>query len=148
MIKLVTLLPTYFTDEKINQITGRARGDLLRVSTVARTMVEKFGMSDKIGVHAEPTQNLMGENLRNQIDEEILSIIKESEKRATKILGNHKKHLEKLSEELNTKELLCSCKVKKIITDVNIKMPDHLPNCDYCKAFQTNIEKCTVDCWT
>ena len=94
-------------------------------------MVEKLGMSDRIGFHAEPTRDLMGDELKNKIDNEVRSIIKESEKRATKILGNHKKHLKKLSEELHKKEVLSPVEVKEIITDVNSK-ESH--NCDMCKA--------------
>ena len=96
-------------------------------------MVEKFGMSDKIGLHAEPNQNLMGQKLKDQIDEEILSIIKESEKYTTKILWNHKDHLKKLSEELNEREHLSPEEVKKIITSVNFEKKH---TCDLCEAFQ------------
>ena len=96
-------------------------------------MVEKFGMSDKLSFHAEPTHTLMGGKLMDQIDDEILSIKKESVERATKILGNHKEHLRKLSEELNEKETLSPDEVKEIITGVNL---ENKHNCDLCKAFQ------------
>ena len=99
-------------------------------------MVEKFGMSDKIGLHAEPNQwdgNLMGETLKNLIDEEILSIVNESRIRTSKILWDHKEHLKKLSEELNEKEHLSPEEVKKIITSVNFEKKH---TCDMCEAFQ------------
>ena len=93
-------------------------------------MVEKFGMSDKIGWHSEPNK-FSGKKMREEIDDEISSIIKESRKRATKILWNHKEHLKKLREELNTKETLSASEVKQIIAKVN---SDKNHNCDMCEA--------------
>lgn len=101
------------------EITTGASNDLERVSQLARQMVTKFGMSEKLGpiVFGDESESVfLGRELherRNysdevaaQIDEEVRKIIETGEMRATKVLKEHAKELKAIAEKLIEVEAL------------------------------------------
>jgi len=91
--------------------------DLEVATNMARSMVNRYGMSDKIGPVAygqdknNQNQSWAGtkpyaESTATQLDEEVSKIMSEAEKRAIDVLSNHKNVLEDISEELMKVETL------------------------------------------
>lgn len=101
------------------QITTGAANDLQRVSELARDMVTKFGMSDKLGPVAFGNGNEMvflGKEIHERrnysdkmaavIDEEVELIIRDGEKMAEKVLKAHAQELKAVANKLMEKETL------------------------------------------
>jgi cell division protease FtsH len=101
------------------EITTGASNDLLRTTKLARSMVTKYGMSEKIGPITYGTDEdmvFLGREIHEQhnysdkvaavIDEEIAAIIDEAAKLAEKILRQYDKELRLIAAELMKKETL------------------------------------------
>jgi cell division protease FtsH len=102
-----------------NETTTGASNDLQRVSSLARQMVTKFGMSEKLGpiVFGDESESVfLGRQLhegRNYsdvvagiIDEEVKRIVEEGEVKATKVLKDHMKELKAVTAKLMEVETL------------------------------------------
>jgi len=89
--------------------------DLEVATNMARSMVNRYGMSDKIGPVAygqdKNNQSWAGtkpyaESTATQLDEEVSKIMSEAEKRAIDVLSNNKEALEDISKHLVKVETL------------------------------------------
>ena len=93
--------------------------DLEQVTEIARSMVTKWGMSDRLGPRTFGKTNDMiflgkeisesrdySEKIAEQIDEEVRAIIAEAHTRATELLTKHRGVLEKLVNVLMEEETL------------------------------------------
>jgi len=94
-----------------DDITTGPSNDLAVVTALARDMVSRYGMSDKLGAVAFATDK----NMRNErysqesaakIDGEVSRIIEEGMKRAKKVLTDHRKALDGIAEKLIDVETL------------------------------------------
>ncbi len=127
--KLTTLLGGRCAELLIfeNRSTG-AQNDILNATEIARNMVTKWGMSDKLGpltLSDKEEQIFLGreiaqhrdysENTARLIDSEVMALIADAEKKAYKILKGNIKLLEKLANELLEKEVLTKDEIEKII---------------------------------
>ena len=127
--KLATLLGGRCAEFLIfrNRSTG-AQNDINNATEIARNMVMKWGMSEKIGplmMSDREEQIFLGREIAQHrdysdstaklIDSEVRFLIDEAEKRANKILRENKGLLEKLAKELLEKEVLTRDEVEKII---------------------------------
>jgi len=101
------------------EITTGAANDLQRASKLARQMVTRFGMSEKVGPITFGTDEdmvFLGREIHEQrnysdkmaavIDEEVSVLIEDAGKRAEKVLKEHAKELRAIAEELMRKETL------------------------------------------
>lgn len=101
------------------QITTGASNDLQRATRMARQMVMKYGMSDKIGpvsLGGDEDMVFLGREIHEnrhysdkvaaEIDEEVSRIIDEAEKLAEKVIKEHMTQLRDISLELLKKETL------------------------------------------
>jgi cell division protease FtsH len=100
--------------------TTGAENDIEQVTTLARNMVTRWGMSDRLGmVQLAPRQNpyLPGldgqatargfsEDTARAVDTEVHRIIRESHEEARRLLGEHRKELDALAETLLARETL------------------------------------------
>jgi cell division protease FtsH len=102
-----------------DEITTGAANDLEKVTTTAKQMTMRFGMSDKLGprvlghnhgapflgrdMHSEPDYS---DDLARTIDSEIRRIIEEAHQRARDILVEHREDLENLSQILLKRETI------------------------------------------
>ncbi|WP_217921091.1 ATP-dependent zinc metalloprotease FtsH [Miltoncostaea oceani] len=102
-----------------SEITTGAANDLEKVTSTAKQMTMRFGMSDKLGprvlghnhgapflgrdMHSEPDYS---DDLARTIDSEIRRIIEEAHQRARDILTEHREDLENLSQILLRRETI------------------------------------------
>ena len=114
----------------LGDISSGASNDIERATSIARNMVMKYGMSDKLGPisfgsgHEEvflgrdygQTRNY-SENIAAQIDEEMDSIINGAYKRTESILTEHIDKLHKVAEVLMNKEKIDGKEFKKLMLD-------------------------------
>lgn len=105
-----------------------ASDDLKRATSIARNMVMRFGMSDKVGpvVHVEERGPMYldqrleenashSEQTLHLIDEEIKKILIENEKIASDHLLKHRKALEAMADALMKRETIDGDTVREII---------------------------------
>jgi cell division protease FtsH len=93
-----------------NEITTGAANDLERATAMARQMVTRLGMSEKLGPRvfgSDPHQPFLGrelgaepsysEEMAQEIDEEIYRLIDDAHQRAGKVLLDHQEALHKIA---------------------------------------------------
>src|SRR5206468_6751995 len=102
-----------------HEVTTGAADDLERVTGIAKQMIMRFGMSEKLGprvlgrnhdlpflgreMAAEPDYS---EELAREIDEEIRRVIEEAHERAKQVLRDHFEQLHQLSAILIERETI------------------------------------------
>jgi len=115
-------------------ITTGAQNDIERATKTARRMVCEWGMSEKLGPlqYGQKEEPIFigkeiarhkdySEKTSEMIDEEVKNIVESSYKRATKILREHKKILDKLAKRLLEKEVLDRKEIEKVVGVNKIK---------------------------
>lgn len=120
LTEIVTFLGGRAAEELVlKDISTGASNDIERATKLARNMVVKYGMNDKLGPvsYEEGKDNVfLGNDLgqirsysdktAQQIDHEVYEIMVEAEEKAIKILADNRKMLDVLAEELLDKETL------------------------------------------
>jgi len=118
--ELAVLLAGHATEKMIfGDITTGASSDLEKASELARNLVMRWGMSDKLGPitfgdrdeliflgKEISEQKNYSENTANQIDQEVNLLIGQALKKAQDILKNKKSVLEKIAQRLLEKETI------------------------------------------
>ena len=109
----------------INDVSSGAQQDFAQATYLARSMVCKWGMSDKLGVVAyeEPTNSYgpemnekhYSEETAKAIDAEVKEILDEGYQLAKKIIIEHREQLELMTEMLMEFETLDSEDVQEIV---------------------------------
>ncbi len=108
--------------------TTGAESDIEQASNLARTMVTRWGMSDKLGlVQLAPRENPylggtagfrgdkpFSDETARVIDAEVLRIISESHEEARSLLSAHRKELDALVEALLSRETLNEQEILKV----------------------------------
>ncbi len=114
-------------DVVFNEISSGAQNDLEVATEMARSMVCRFGMSDKIGpvalvretspflkVPGLGEQANMSPELQAEVDEEVRRVLREQYDRAKNIVSTHIKALERVSETLLVKEVMSADEFKRL----------------------------------
>src|SRR5258706_4906889 len=119
--KIVGMLGGRAAEELVyNTRTTGAESDIEQATNLARSMVTRWGMSDKLGmVQLAPRQNPylgmpggyegakpFGEQTAGIIDAEVQKIIQDSHEEALQLLKSHRKELDALVEALLARETL------------------------------------------
>jgi cell division protease FtsH len=98
--------------EVFNVITTGAESDLESVTRIARGMVGRWGMSERIGAlsvlpqEGDPRMAGVSENLLNAVDEEVRRIVDECYAEARRTLREHREKLDSIVSELLARETL------------------------------------------
>jgi cell division protease FtsH len=110
-----------YAAEKIifDDLTTGASNDLKRASDLARKLVTKFGMSEKMGPvvfgeHSDTVflgkeiheQRNYSEKIASEIDTEIEKFIADAYKKATEVIQENKEKLEKVTKRLMEVEVI------------------------------------------
>ncbi|MEB3312357.1 MAG: ATP-dependent zinc metalloprotease FtsH3 [Snowella sp.] len=117
------------------EVTTGASNDLQQVARVARQMITRFGMSDRLGPVALGRQNggvFMGRDIASDrdfsdetaatIDEEVRQLVDQAYQRAKDVLVNNRSILDKLAELLVEKETVDSEELQEILSSNDVKM--------------------------
>src|SRR3954453_19430755 len=99
-----------------NSISAGAESDIQQLTGIARQMVGRWGMSEKIGPIAVipseangpllPGVSEVSEATQDLIDREVRRIVEEAHSEVTRLLAEHRDKLESLTERLMEKETL------------------------------------------
>ena len=117
------------------EVTTGASNDLQQVTKVARQMVTRFGMSDRLGPVALGRQNgnvFMGRDIASDrdfsnetaaaIDEEVRNYVDQAYSRAKKVLMENRHILDKLADMLIEKETVEADELQDVLANNEVKM--------------------------
>ena len=117
------------------EVTTGASNDLQQVTRVARQMVTRFGMSDRLGPVALGRQNgnvFMGRDIASDrdfsnetaaaIDEEVRNYVDRAYSRAKQVLSENRHILDKLAEMLIEKETVEADELQEVLANNDVKM--------------------------
>lgn len=138
---ITTLLGGRVAEEIVfNELTTGARNDLERATKIARDMVTRYGMSEKLGpltYGKKHEQVFLGrdimedknysESVGNQIDEEVRVIVESSYEKAREILTANRDKLDMVAEILLEREVLSGEELDEILAgnkDAFIRPPE------------------------
>jgi len=117
------------------EVTTGASNDLQQVTRVARQMVTRYGMSDRLGPVALGRQNgnmFLGRDIASDrdfsdttaaaIDEEVRKLVDEAYQRAKEVMLNNKHILDKLAEMLIDKETVDAEELQELLATNDVRM--------------------------
>ena len=108
---IAATLGGYVAEEMLfDDVTTGPSNDLMVITALARSMVSRYGMSDKLGPIAFGERQLgnepYSEHVAAQIDAEVSRIIDEAKARAEKVIKEHRTVLDSIAKELIEKETI------------------------------------------
>jgi cell division protease FtsH len=122
-----------------DEVTTGASNDLQQVARVARQMVTRFGMSDRLGpVALGRSQGGMflgrgvlrkipfGGNVAAAIDEEVSELVAEAYKRATSVLAKNRSVLDELADMLVEKETVDADDLQELLVRSDVKVAEYV----------------------
>ncbi len=117
------------------EVTTGASNDLQQVARVARQMITRFGMSDRLGPVALGRQNgnvFMGRDIASDrdfsdetasaIDEEVRELVNRAYQRAKDVMQSNRHILDKLAEMLIEKETVDSEELQRLLAENDAQM--------------------------
>jgi cell division protease FtsH len=117
------------------EVTTGASNDLQQVAKVARQMITRFGMSDRLGPVALGRQNgnvFMGRDIASDrdfsdstasaIDDEVKKLVDHAYQRAKQVLVENRLVLDKLADMLIEKETVDADELQDILNNTEVKM--------------------------
>ncbi|MEL7189593.1 MAG: ATP-dependent zinc metalloprotease FtsH [Pseudomonadota bacterium] len=119
-----------------DKVSSGASSDIQYATDLARNMVTKWGMSEKLGpLQYEQSQEgylgmgqtartMGGAETNKMIDAEIKGLVEGAHKRATDLLKKHGDELELLAQALLEYETLTGDEIKTLLSDGKIDRPD------------------------
>ncbi|MGD2041333.1 MAG: ATP-dependent zinc metalloprotease FtsH [Anaerolineae bacterium] len=130
--ELVTMLGGRAAEEVVfGRVTTGASNDLERATELVRKMVMEYGMSDDLGplTYGEREEMIFlgrsmaehrnySESVARRIDSEVRQIISEAHKRALEVMTTYRESLDRLAEQLMTKETLDEGDVEALLAGV------------------------------
>ena len=119
-------------------VTTGAANDIEQATKVARAMITQYGMSEKFGLMGLATQEDQylsgravlncGDDTATEIDHEVMKLLHHSYEEAKRILGSHRKEMDKIAEYLIRKETITGKEFMKILRAVQqgLDIPENL----------------------
>nr|QCI06949.1 Cell division protein FTSH [Halydictyon mirabile] len=114
------------------EVTTGASNDLQQVTSMARQMVTRFGMSDigPLSLESQESNPFLGRNIGNsneysdeiaiKIDKQIYDIVQECHKKTLEIIRNNRVIIDKLVDILIEKETIDGLEFRKIISEYTL----------------------------
>ena len=122
-----------------DEVTTGASNDLQQVARVARQMVTRFGMSDKLGpVALGRSQGGMflgrdiaaerdfSEDTAAAIDQEVSELVAEAYRRATQVLNSNRSVLDELAELLVEKETVDAEQLQELLIERDVQVASYV----------------------
>ena len=122
-----------------DEVTTGASNDLQQVARVARQMVTRFGMSDRLGPVALgraqggmflgrdiAAERDFSEDTAAAIDEEVSDLVAVAYKRATSVLTNNRSVLDELAEMLVEKETVDAEDLQELLIRSNVQVAEYV----------------------
>tara|TARA_Y100001970_G_C13930126_1_gene697810 strand:- start:401 stop:820 length:420 start_codon:yes stop_codon:yes gene_type:complete len=122
-----------------DEVTTGASNDLQQVANVARQMITKFGMSEKIGPVALGRSQggmFLGRDIASErdfsedtaatIDLEVSELVDVAYKRATKVLSDNRKMLDEMAQMLIERETIDSEDIEQLINRSDVIVANYL----------------------
>ncbi|SBO43623.1 ATP-dependent zinc metalloprotease FtsH3 [Cyanobium sp. NIES-981] len=122
-----------------DEVTTGASNDLQQVARVARQMVTRFGMSEKLGpVALGRSQGGMflgrdiaaerdfSEDTAATIDEEVSQLVEEAYRRATEVLTNNRSVLDQLADLLVEKETVDAEELQELLIGSDVRVAEYV----------------------
>jgi cell division protease FtsH len=119
-----------------DQITTGASNDIERATSLARNMVTRWGLSERMGPlaysdeqgevflgHSVTQHKLVSDETAHAIDEEVRALIDRNYKRATEILQAHLSKLHVMAEALMTYETIDVGQIDDIMNGIKPRLP-------------------------
>ena len=122
----------------LGEISSGAQNDLELATEMARSMVCRFGMNEKLGPMAlsretspflrmpgmpQPT-DAMSSELASEVDREVRRILSDQNNRAKKIIEEHRGTLEKVAESLLVQEVMNENEFRRLIEETRREKQD------------------------
>jgi len=119
-----------------DKVSSGASSDIQYATDLAKNMVTKWGMSDKLGPlmyeqsqegylgMGQTTRTMAGAETNKLIDQEIKDLVEGAHKRATDLLTKHEDQLHLLAQAMLEYETLTGDEIKALIEDGKIDRPD------------------------
>jgi cell division protease FtsH len=110
----------YVAEEMLfDDVTTGPSNDLMVITALARDMVARYGMSEKLGPIAFGERNMgnepYSEHVATQIDGEVSRIIEEAKARAITVIKKYRGALDAIAKELMEKETVERAEFEKIL---------------------------------
>ncbi|MHB1769489.1 MAG: ATP-dependent zinc metalloprotease FtsH [Minisyncoccota bacterium] len=117
---IAATLGGYVAEEMLfDDVTTGPSNDLMVITALARDMVVRYGMSEKMGPIAFGERQLgnepYSEHVAAQIDAEVTRIIEEAKARAVQVISTHREALDAIAKELVEKETIERDTFEKIL---------------------------------
>ncbi|MFZ1075681.1 MAG: ATP-dependent zinc metalloprotease FtsH [Minisyncoccia bacterium] len=108
---IAATLGGYVAEEMLfDDVTTGPSNDLMVITAIARDMVVRYGMSEKLGPIAFGDRQLgnepYSEHVAAEIDAEVTRIIEGAKARAIAVISEHRKALDAIAKELTEKETI------------------------------------------
>ncbi len=126
-------------DVVIGSITTGAENDLQQVTAIARNMVARWGMSDRVGLVSfsdRPSPFSAGGDMGQRdysdataamIDEETHSLVETAYKQVRQMLTDHRATLERIALELRRHETLDAKQLAQILVETGVSLAEVAP---------------------
>ena len=98
-----------------DSITSGASSDIQSATSIAHSMVTKWGFSSKVGFVYHSDEYPVGESSRKIIDEEVKLLVDEGHEAAVKILTEDRKSLEIIAKNLLERETLTGAELDMLL---------------------------------
>lgn len=119
-------------------VTTGAANDIEQATKVARAMITQYGMSEKFGLMGLATQENQylsgravlncGDDTATEVDHEVMTLLHHSYEEAKRLIGDHRKALDRIADYLIRKETITGKEFMKIFRAVEqgIEIPETL----------------------
>jgi len=127
----------------IGRITTGAENDLQRVTAIARQMVTRWGMSERLGTisFSERQSPFLGggetgapgdysETTAELIDDEVDRIVRMCYDRTLELLSTHRTTLDRIAQELRRQETIDARQLQQILEETGVTVPVPEPDQD------------------
>ncbi|KAF8319930.1 hypothetical protein DL93DRAFT_2074215 [Clavulina sp. PMI_390] len=108
------------------EVSSGSSSDLRSASSIANSMVQRWGYSDTVGLaYYDTKDNSMSTTKREQIESEVDKMLRESQERVRELLTTHREELDLLTEALVEYETLDLKEVEQVIKRKGIRDGEH-----------------------